>query len=104
MSHYIPAPQALGALDWNQIAQSLIAGTQTLDPDLPEVIALAREIGELERRPGGLLDPRRPSTFRIGDLRQPLKAYLYYRKHPWVLYAIPLGLAGLIFALGRASR
>jgi hypothetical protein len=52
---------------------------------------------------GGLLDPRTPSTFKVGDLRRPMKTYLYLRRHPALLYAIPISALALAFLLGRVS-
>lgn len=94
----------LGALDTDNLLQILASSSRAIDPDLPDVVNLTREVIAIERRPGGLLDPSTPSTFRIVDLKKPLHAYLFYRKHPWILYAIPLGILGLAFAIGRASR
>jgi hypothetical protein len=103
MSRYV-STAGLGAVNWDQILAGAIAGSRAIDPDLPDVIGLVQEVITVERRPGGLLDPNTPSTFRIGDLRTPLRAYLFYRRHPWTLYAVPLGILASAFLLGRATR
>lgn len=64
---------------------------------------LATQIVTVERQPGGLLDPRTPSTFRIADLKRPLRTYLYFRRHPALAYAIPIGILLGAFFLGRAT-
>lgn len=93
----------LGA-DWQQVfTNALVVGAQRTDPQIGEVVQLVSEIVRVERQPGGALDPRTPSTFQVRDLRRPLKAYLFYRKHPLVVYSIPIGILGLAFLLGRAS-
>jgi len=105
MTVYLPPTRrAMGAVDWQQIVDSLVTNSKVIDPDLPEVASLVREVIVFERRPGGLLDPARPSTFRIADLRRPLRGYLFFRRHPWVAYAIPGAALALAFALGRATR
>ena len=85
------------------LTQALQQGVQRVDPDLAEVTRLAMEIVAVERKPGGLLDPRTPSTFRIADLKRPLRTYLYLRRHPVLAYAIPIALVSAIFLLGRAT-
>jgi hypothetical protein len=79
-------------------------GVQQADPDLAEVVQLAQQILVTERKPGGLLDPSKPSTFRVADLKKPMHAYLYLRRNPVVLYAAPIAIVGLAFLLGRASK
>jgi len=99
-----PARRGLGAPGWqDQFLTAIKAGAQRADPDLGEMIELASEIISVERQPGGALDPRTPSTFKISDLRTPMKAYLFYRKHPVATYAIPIGILAFAFLLGRAS-
>jgi hypothetical protein len=85
------------------LVQALQQGAQRVDPDLAEVTRLAAEIVAVERRPGGLLDPRTPSTFRIADLKRPLRTYLFFRRHRALAYAIPIGLVAAVFLLGRAT-
>lgn len=95
--------RGLGA-DWQQVLENaLVTGAQRTDPQVGEVVKLVTDVVRVERQPGGALDPRTPSTFHVQDLRRPLKAYLFYRKHPFVVYAIPIGILGLAFALGRAT-
>jgi hypothetical protein len=79
-------------------------GVQQADPDLAEVVQLAQEVIVTERKPGGLLDPSKPSTFKVADLKKPLKGYLFLRRNPVVLYAAPIGILALAFLLGRASK
>jgi len=55
-----PARPGLGAINMDQIVDALTAGSRAIDPDLPEIVALVREIITMERRPGGLLDPTKP--------------------------------------------
>ena len=94
-----------GLSAWHdQLVQALQKGVQRADPNLADVVQLTSEILTLEREPGGLLDPRTPSTFQIADLRRPMRMYLYYRRHPLVVYAIPIGVLALAFFLGRASK
>jgi hypothetical protein len=83
--------------------QAIVAGAAKADPDLAEIVRLAREVVAVERQPGGALDPRTPSTFKISDLKTPLRAYLFYRKNPLLTYAIPVGILALAFVLGRVS-
>jgi len=97
---YVPS---LGAIDVNQIIDTVAASSGMIDPDLPQVVGLVREIIAMERRPGGLLDPAKPSTFRVRDLRMPLQTYIQIRRHPWVVYAVPAGLLALAFLLGRRT-
>ena len=85
------------------LTQALQQGVQRADPDLADVTKLAMEIVSVERQPGGLLDPRTPSTFRIADLKRPLRTYLYLRRHPALAYAIPIAIASAIFFLGRVT-
>ncbi len=99
-----PALRGLGAPGWQDTFLTAIkTGAQRTDPDLGDMIGLATEIISVERQPGGALDPRTPSTFKISDLRTPMKAYLFYRKHPLATYAIPAGILALAFLIGRAS-
>ena len=94
----------LAAASWQDtLAHALQQGVERADPDLAEVTRLAQQILVVERQPGGLLDPRTPSTFKISDLRRPMKTYLFLRKHPAVFYAVPLGILALTFLLGRAT-
>lgn len=96
-------PLGLGANWQDTFVNALAVGAARTDPEIGELVQLVTQIVAVERQPGGALDPRTPSTFRVSDLRRPLKAYLFYRKHPLVAYAIPLGIVGLAFLLGRAS-
>jgi len=100
-----PTPRRFAALaDWkDDFARGLQRGVQQADPEIAEVVSLAREIVAVEREPGGALDPNTPSTFTVGDLRTPMRAYLFYRKHPIVTIAIPVGILALAFVLGRAT-
>jgi hypothetical protein len=86
------------------VEQGVQQGVQRADPDLAEVVQLAQQVLVTERRPGGLLDPSKPSTFKVADLKKPLRAYLYVRRNPTVLYAAPIGILALAFLLGRASK
>jgi hypothetical protein len=86
------------------LTHALEQGVQRADPDLADVVQLAQQILVTERKPGGLLDPRKPSTFKVADLRKPMQAYLYARRNPIVLYAVPIGIVALAFLLGRASK
>jgi hypothetical protein len=86
------------------VTHALEQGVQHADPDVAEIIQLAQQILVTERKPGGLLDPSKPSTFKIGDLRKPMQVYLYARRNPIVLYAVPIGIVALAFFLGRASK
>lgn len=98
-------PRGLGAVPaWQQkLKAALEQGIQRADPQVAEVVALAQEIIAMERRPGGALDPSTPSTFQIADMRKPMRYYLYYRRHPAIAYAIPIGILLLSFLLGRAT-
>jgi hypothetical protein len=92
------------AASWQDtLTHALQQGVERADPDLAEVVHLAQQILVVERQPGGLLDPRTPSTFKISDLQRPMKAYLFLRKHPAVVYALPLGILALTFLVGRAT-
>jgi hypothetical protein len=99
---------ARGNLDlarWQDtVTHALQKGVQQADPALAEIVQLAQQILVTERKPGGLLDPSKPSTFKIGDLKKPMQAYLYARRNPIVLYAVPIGIVALAFLLGRASK
>ena len=97
-----PAP--VGAVDFDTVASALAAGAMTLDPDMPEIIRLAQEVIRVERQPGGLLDPRSPSTFKLRDLRTPMRTWLFFRRNRWALYAIPASVLALAFLAGRASK
>jgi hypothetical protein len=85
------------------LTHALEQGVDRADPDLAAVVQLARQILATERQPGGLLDPTKPSTFKVSDLKRPMQLYLYARRHPAILYAVPIGLLALTFLLGRAS-
>jgi len=87
----------------DQLLNALQVGASRTDPELGEIVQLVTQILAVERQPGGALDPHTPSTFRIQDLHRPLEAYLFYRKHPWVVYAIPALSLAIVFLLGRAS-
>jgi hypothetical protein len=98
----MPSKHALS--NWQeQLFAGIREGAKQADPDLAEVIDLATEVVHTERAPGGALDPNTPSTFRIADLKQPLRAYLFYRRHPLLTLASPAGILALVFLLGRAS-
>jgi hypothetical protein len=86
------------------VTHALEKGVQQADPDVADIVQLAQQILVTERKPGGLLDPTKPSTFKIGDLKKPMQAYLYARRNPIVLYAVPIGIVALAFLLGRASK
>jgi hypothetical protein len=95
---------ALGAANWqDQFMTGLQRGMSEANPDLAQAVQLAAEIVAVERQPGGALDPNTPSTFQIADLHLPLKAYLFYRKHPLLIYSIPIGILLAAFLLGRAT-
>src|SRR5205807_1561141 len=94
---------ALSAPWQDQLFSALQTGVQRADPDLAEAIKLAQQIIVVEKQPGGLLDPRTPSTFKISDLHRPMRMYLFYRRHKLVVYAIPVAILALTFLAGRAS-
>jgi hypothetical protein len=102
--HLPRRPAPIGAVDFDIVAGALAAGAMSLDPDMREIIQLAQEAIRLERQPGGLLDPRSKSTFKLGDLRTPLRTWLFFRRNRWALYAIPASVLALAFLVGRASK
>jgi len=90
---YALAPRGVGS--WDQtFLDAIVTGAQRTDPELAEIVQLAREIIAVERGPGGALDPRTPSTFKVSDLRWPLKTYLGYRRQPLLFMAVPVGDLG----------
>lgn len=68
--------------------------------DLADVVGLLDEVFAEERKPGGALDPATPSTFQIRDLKAPIEAYLYDRRHPLAKYVGPGLVVVAAFALG----
>ena|SRR5215471_17641601 len=95
--------RGLGAVDYEAFSRILSATAPLMDADARDVASLVIEIMSVERQPGGLLDPRTPSTFQVGDLKTPLRTYLFFRKYPWALVAFPVGALVIAYLLGRSS-
>jgi hypothetical protein len=80
------------------------AGNVASDPALPQVVALVTEIKGLSS--GG---PSRPSTgpsepgIGLRRIVTPLRAYVAYKRHPWILPAFAGGIVIGIFALGALT-
>jgi hypothetical protein len=102
--HIPRRPAPVGAVDFDTIANAFAAGAFANDPAARDVVQLAMEAIRVERQPGGLLDPRTPSTFSVRDLRTPLRAWLFFRRNKWALYALPAGILTLAFLAGRATK
>jgi hypothetical protein len=96
--------EQLGAFNFDALAQTLAASAALLDRDAGEVAQLVQEAVAIERQPGGMLDPRTPSTFRLNDLKTPLRTWIFFRRHKWAVYAVPLSILGLAFLVGRATK
>ena len=102
--HIPRRPAPIGAVDFDTMANAFAGAAFATDPDAREVVQLALEAIRVERQPGGMLDPRSPSTFKTRDLRTPLRAWLFFRRNKWALYAIPASVLALAFLAGRASK
>ncbi len=104
MTRVRPIQGGLGAIDLSVVFDAIAASTSAIDPAMPDVLRMVRHAIEFERRPGGLLDPRKPSTFNVGKVKTALELYMNVRRNPWVLYAIPAGVLAIAYLLGRSSR
>lgn len=72
------------------------------DPALPEVVTLVEKIKSLSSGGG----PSSPSTELGVGLRRivtPLKGFVAYKEHPWILPAFVSGIGFAIFALGMIA-
>ena len=94
----------LGAINFDALAQTLAASAALIDPDARDIAQLVQEAVSIERQPGGMLDPRTPSTFRLKDLKTPLRTWIFFRRHKWAVYAVPISILGLAFPVGRATK
>lgn len=90
------------------------------DPALPRVANLARQIRDYGARPPAAPPasssatataavPAKPTgSFKLAKLEKVLEAYLYTKKHPWVVYAGATGMIllpiGIGLGIGRLSK
>ena len=71
------------------------------DPALPEVISLVSEIKAVTSKgPGPSIPERGVGLKRIVT---PLRGFVAYKKHPWILPALAGGVIISIFALGMLT-
>jgi hypothetical protein len=72
------------------------------DPALPTVVSLVQEIKSLSSG-GGASTPSGASTERgvgLSRIVTPLRGFVAYRKHPWIVPAFVGGVFLTIFSLG----
>lgn len=80
-------------------AQILQTGTTVLsDPALPQIVGMVAELHAMQppSAPGGAPG----AGIGLNSIVKPLEAFVYYKKHTWVLPVAVVALIGLPFILG----
>lgn len=93
----LTAPQATGGI-LDTIGSAATAASKVIeDPALPEVTSLVLRLNATNKSTGG-----RPPAKGIGlsAAVTPLKGFLYYRQHPWLVPAGVLAILGVVFYSG----
>jgi hypothetical protein len=70
------------------------------DPALPTVVSLVSEIKALSKSSSG---PSSGPGVGLSAIVTPLRGFVAYKKHPWILPAFAGGIVFGIFALGAMS-